>query len=249
MFFEVFKKYPNVLVHFSEKSDGSMKLLENILPDHPNLQNRKNYLQRIGISPSQVASAGIIHGDKVSTAYGKDAGKTVGRADGLIAQEKNLYLSVTTADCLPIFLFEPAKEIVGIVHAGWRSLEKDILANAVEKMEKLGGSPEDILVGIGPAICQKHYEVGPEVAEKFEKYPEAVKEVRPRRIRLRRKSDKVLLDIKRIARLQLTALGLSEKNIDISSDCTFELPQKYFSARRDKKKEVEAMMAVIGIRK
>ena len=104
------------------------------------------------------------------------------------------------------------------------------------------------MVGIGPAICQKHYEVGPEVAEKFAKYPEAINKI----------GSKIYLDIKKIAKLQLLDLGLMEGNIEINPECTYELPEKYFSARRDSLKDrpkadrprakVEAMIAVIGLK-
>ena len=259
--FDLFKKYGNLLTAFSQKNDGSMKPTDNSELAEKITPNRNNYFLKNNIDPAKVVSAGIVHGSKVAIADEKDCGKIVLGTDGLLSQEKNLFLSITSADCLPIFLFEPEKEIVGIVHAGWRSLEKNILFNAIGEIKNLGGAPENILVGIGPAICQKHYEVGPEVANTFKKYPEAIKKVRPRRlpellckskqagIRLWRKNNKILLDLKKIAELQLLALGISKKNIEISNECTYKLTEKYFSARRDRKKEVEAMIAMIGMKK
>jgi len=216
-----------------------MKLLENMPSDHANLKNRALHLQKIGVPPAHLVSAEIIHGNNIQIVAGKDGGKVIVSADGLITQIKEIYLSITSADCLPIFLFEPKNEIIGLIHAGWRSLEKGILANAVEEIKKLGGAPENILAGVGPAICQPHYEVGPEVAKKFENYPEAIE----------KDNEKLFLDIKKIAELQLSGLGFKKENIEISPECTFELPEKYFSARRDRKKEVEAMVAVIGLKK
>ncbi|MDD5489351.1 MAG: peptidoglycan editing factor PgeF [Candidatus Moranbacteria bacterium] len=202
------------------------------------MRNRKKFLRTFGIFPEDVSSGELVHGNQVRRVLTKNKGVRFKDADGLITGRKNIFLSVTAADCLPIFLFEPKKEIVGLVHAGWRSLEMNILENAIGKMEDLGGTPENILAGIGPAICQKHYEVGPEVAEKFVKYPEAIGNG----------NNKIFLDIKKVAEMQLLSLGVSGKNIEISSACTFELPKKYFSARRDKPQEIEAMMAAIGIK-
>lgn len=236
--FNILKKYPKLFVAFSRKADGSMKLLENIPSDHPNLHNRKAYLQKIGISSTQLISAEILHKNQMAVVSEKEAGKIIKGDDGLITKDKNIFLSITSADCLPIFLFELEQEIIGMIHAGWRSLEKDILTNAVGKIQELGGKTENILVGIGPAISRKHYEVGPEVTEKFKKYPEVIEN----------KNDKFFLDIKKIAKLQLLELGILKENTEIIPECTFELPEKYFSARRDKKKEVEAMIAVIGLR-
>lgn len=263
--FDFFKKYKVLRIFFSQKKDGSMKLTSDSVLAEKIFQNRNGYFLKNNIDPKKVISAEISHSNKIEIVDGEKE-KIISRADGLITKNKKIYLSVTSADCLPIFLFEPKKEIVGMIHAGWKSLEKDILSNAVGKIAKLGGKPENILAGIGPAICQKHYEVGPEVAEKFTKYPEAIKKT----------GNKILLDIKRVAELQLLEIKLKKENIEISSRCTFEMPDKYFSARRDlpltncaddknielkridefhkkqlvggKPKNIEAMIAVIGMK-
>jgi copper oxidase (laccase) domain-containing protein len=117
-------------------------------------------------------------------------------------------------------------------------LSGNILSNAIGKIKSLGGTPENILAGIGPSICQKHYEVGPEVAKKFEKYTSVIKI----------EHEKIYLDLKKIAKLQLLKQGLIDNNIEFSPECTFELPEKYFSARRDRPEEIEAMIAVIGMK-
>lgn len=224
---------------FSQKTDGSMKFQNNnSVLMKKNLRNRKKFLNIFGIFPKDVSSGELCHGNRVEYVSAKNKGERFTGTDGLVTDQKNIFLSVTAADCLPIFLFDPKKEIVGMVHAGWRSLERNVLENAVGKIKESGGKSQNILVGIGPAICQKHYEIGLEVAKKFAKYPEAIK----------RKGNKIFLDIKKVAELQLLSLGIYSKNIEISSECTFELLGKYFSARRDKPKEVEAMIAVIGIK-
>jgi polyphenol oxidase len=236
--FDIFKRYQPIQNFFSQKENGSMKIASDPILMEKISRNRKKYFLEQNIIPKKVVSAEILHRDLIKIVGAKDGGKVISGADGLITLNKDIYLSITSADCLPIFFFEPEKEIVGMVHAGWRSLEKNILANAIKKIKELGGQPENILVGIGPSICQRHYEIGPEVAKKFTKYPETIRQV----------GKKIYLDIKKIAELQLLELGLEGKNIEISPECTFEFPGKYFSARRDQKKEVEAMMSLIGMR-
>jgi len=226
----IFKSYPDLFCTLSEQNNGSMKLPGNS-------KNRRDFLLKNNLNPNSLVSADLIHGNGIARITEKDKSEIITGTDGLITNRKNIFLSVTVADCLPIYLYESEKEIVGIIHAGWRSLMKNILVNAIEKTKKLGGKPENVLIGIGPAICQKHYEVGLEVAEKFEKYPKAIE----------RKNNRIFLDLKEIAKLQLLKLGMPEKNIEISPECTYELPEKYFSARRDKRKEIEAMIAMIGI--
>ncbi|MDI6778416.1 MAG: peptidoglycan editing factor PgeF [Patescibacteria group bacterium] len=264
--FDLFKKHKTLQTYFSQKLDGSMKLTNNSEILRKISRNRSAYFLKNNIDPSKVVSAEIVHGSRVKIVGNDEGGKTIGGADGLIARSKDVYLSITSADCLPIFLFEPEKEIVGMVHAGWRSLANNILPNAIEKMKDIGSIPKNILAGIGPAICQKHYEVGPEVAGKFSDYPSAILE----------ENTKIFLNFKKIAELQLLESGFKKENIEVSPECTFELSEKYFSARRDSsltncptdniiksqriekyrdqqlvrdKKEVEAMIAVIGMKK
>lgn len=244
-----------------------MKLAEDSKISLKISRNRNAYFLKNDIKPAKVVSAEIAHRNQVAIVSQKNSGKIILGADGLITQSKDIYLSITSADCLPIFLFDPKKEIIGIIHAGWRSLANDIVKNTIFKLANSFNSDlKYILVGIGPAICQKHYEVGLEVTEKFKKYPEAIK----------REDEKIYLDLKKIAELQFISTGIQEKNIEISSECTFELSEKYFSARRDlsltncpinsniqskgndklcnqqlvrgKKKEIEAMIAVIGLK-
>lgn len=236
--FDLFKKYGDLFTAFSQKNDGSMKLTDDSELAKKINSNRNNYFLKNNIDPAKVVSAEIVHGNNIEIVNGKEGEKVIRGVDGLITQNKDVYLSITSADCLPVFLFDPKKEIIGMIHAGWRSLASNILSNAVEKIKILGGAPEDILIGIGPVICQNHYEVGLEVAEKFSGYPSAII----------KENKKIFLDLKKIAELQLIELGLKKNNIEISPECTFELPEKYFSARRNRKKEVEAMIAVIGMR-
>jgi polyphenol oxidase len=237
--FSILKEYPELLIAFSHRKDGSMKFTKNgrhLDSAAQNIKNRKKFISSLGIQ--NLFWGKLTHSANVEIIGIDLQPNVIDNCDGLVTGEKNLYLSVTAADCLPIFLFESEKEIVGMIHAGWRSLEKDILANAIGKIASLGGAPKNILVGIGPAICQNHYEVGPEVAEKFEKYPEAIK----------KEGNKIFLDLKKIAKIKLLELGINKENIEISLECTFDLSEKYFSARRDKKKEVKAMVAVVGMK-
>jgi YfiH family protein len=239
--FSIFEKYPDLLCAFSEKKDGSMKFTKNgrrMNPDAQNIKNRNKFISSLGIQ--NLFWGKLSHGNNVKIINERLSLNVIDNCDGLITAEKNVFLSVTAADCLPIFLFEPEKEIVGMIHAGWRSLAKNILANAIRKICELGGKPENILAGIGPAICQSHYPVSPEVAEKFPSICIWTSEVQ---------NGKVFLDLKKIAQFQLIDSGLKKENIEISPECTFELPEKYFSARRDKLKEIEAMIAVIGMKR
>ena len=153
--FGIFKKYSNLIVAFSEKKDGPMKFSP---------ENRERFLGKLGIKDKLTVKAGLVHGNNVKVVSSREAGKTIEKIDGLITADKNLFLTITVADCLPIFIFDPEKEIIGLIHGGWRSLAKNILAEAVKNLSK------DILIGIGPGISQCHFEVKQDVVKKFKPY-------------------------------------------------------------------------------
>jgi YfiH family protein len=70
------------------------------------------------------------------------------------------------ADCVPIFLYDPKNRAVGLAHSGWLGTVRAAPVAAVQAMaEAFGTHPEDLYVGIGPAIGPDHYTVGSEVAE------------------------------------------------------------------------------------
>ena len=86
------------------------------------------------------------------------------KADVVLTNKVGITLVMRFADCVPIFLFDPIKEVIGIVHAGWQGTVKKAVSAAVEAMTAhYQSNPEDVIAGIGPSIGVDHYEVGPEV--------------------------------------------------------------------------------------
>ena len=223
--FRIFKDYSDLILAFSEKSDGSMKFSS---------KNRERFFNKLGIDKNLIVRADLVHENKVKLVSYKDAGKLVEKTDGLLSKEKNLFLTITTADCLPIFIYDPKKEIIGLIHGGWKSLANNILAKAVKDLSG------NTLVGIGPGISQCHFEVKQDLVQKFLDQRIFTPEV------ILRKDNKLFLDLKKLAKFQLIELGIREENIELNQECTFCLSDKYFSFRRDKPENVQTMLAIIG---
>ena len=161
--FRIFKDCPNLILAFSEKSDGPMK---------GSLQNRERFFNKLGIDKNLIIRADLVHGNKVKLVSYKNAGKPIEKTDGLLTKDKNLFLTITTADCLPIFIYDPEKETIGLIHGGWKSLANNILAKAVK------GLSSNTLVGIGPGISQCHFEVKQDLLKAFKPYlKEILKEI------------------------------------------------------------------------
>lgn len=87
-----------------------------------------------------------------------------GETDGLISDGEGLLLTVTAADCVPVYAVDPGSGGLGIFHAGWRGIAAGVLEAGLRAMRaRFGCRPSDLRVHLGPAICGACYEVGEEV--------------------------------------------------------------------------------------
>jgi len=111
-----------------------------------------------------------VHGTEILSAEGPRSAETPHpKADGILTDRRNVTLFMRFADCVPVLLMDPVRKAIGIVHAGWQGTANQIARIAVKKMsDRYGSRPEDMLAGIGPSICQRCYEVGPEVVRTFQ---------------------------------------------------------------------------------
>ncbi len=197
--------------------------------------NRTRFFQSFGIAPDRVASSHQVHGDEVLIATGP--GRYSGY-DALVTNERDLYLTVTVADCTPILLFDPVQKAVGAVHAGWRGTAADIALKTLRTMqEAFGTRPADCLAYIGTCIDECSFEVGPEVAEAF------TEEHR----RFDAAKNRFYVDLKAANRAQLIAGGLPEARIEVSPFSTVLHNAEYFSYRLEGG-QTGRMLALIGLR-
>jgi YfiH family protein len=82
--------------------------------------------------------------------------------DGLVTNVRGIALGILTADCGPVLFYDPAAEVIGACHAGWRGAQAGILHATLKAMETLGAKPSQTCATLGPTIQQQNYEVGPE---------------------------------------------------------------------------------------
>jgi len=144
--------------------------------------------------------------------------------DALITDKKNLVITILTADCVPILLYDPVKRVIAAVHAGWKGTKAGIVAKTVKKMgEEFGSDPRDIVAGVAPSIGRCCYEVGKDVARHFFDLPEAYT----------KKGEKYMLDLPYINKYQLLEASLLEANIEMSGICTACETERFFSYRKE----------------
>ena len=129
------------------------------------LENRKRAFRSLSCSFESLYDVWQVHGKDVVCAQAPRPPETPHlRADAILTDRSGVTLFMRFADCVPIFLYDPARKVVGLVHAGWQGTVQRLAADAVRVMQDAYGSqPQDIRAGIGPSIGPHHYPVGPEV--------------------------------------------------------------------------------------
>lgn len=182
-----------------------------------NQQVLKNALQ---IDDAEVALARQIHGDHIEVV---DSDGIYSDTDALITESPGLVLAIQVADCAAVLIGDPESGIVAAVHAGWRGAVSEILPKTLDKLKRTGNSrPDRMLAYISPAICKKHFEVGPEVSKKF-----------PSHFVDETSYHKPHVDLKGYLRQQLQDSGVPEKQIQTDPVCTMCEGEKYYSFRNE----------------
>ena len=147
--------------------------------------------------------------------------------DGLVTKTPALLLSVRTADCVPILLFDPENKVCAAVHAGWRGTVDGIGENAVKEMISHGSDPANILAAIGPCIGSCCYQVGEEVYRAFLEKGDLDFCFTPDQT-----TGKYLMDLTAANRRLLEGAGVLPSHVDEARVCTRCHGEYFFSHRR-----------------
>ncbi len=215
---------------FSTGANASLNLALNDRETMDNVEKNIGVLaSALGFDPGKLVMTRQIHSDIVRVVTEKDCSGLCHRdypeCDGLVTNTPGVSLLVFTADCTPLLFHDPVTGAVGAAHAGWRGTAKAIGVQCVEAMVKhFGSKPEDIRAAIGPNIAQCHFETDGDVPEAMRAAfgPGAEPYIEKR-------GEKYHVDIKGINALALRRSGV--RHIDISSDCTFCQPDRFWSHR------------------
>ncbi|MDZ7587111.1 MAG: peptidoglycan editing factor PgeF [Patescibacteria group bacterium] len=241
--FSNLSKYPEVIHGISNRNFGDMRFGKG--KDEEVIKNREQFFQKLGINLSDVVVPRLAHSSIIANVSqaekgrgGRDTQTALMATDGLITSEKGIYLMVTIADCLPVLLYDPTLKIIGLVHAGWRGIIGQIIPKTIEKLRIVGAEPQNLVVGVGPGICQKHFVVKKDVLSLFLEYYPSATFVR---------NNDGYVDLKKAVLIDLKKGGVLPGNIEIANVCTACENGIYGSFRKEKD-SVPAAAAVIGMR-
>lgn len=184
---------------------------------------RSALCKELGISECQLIIPRQTHSTNVATiGYEKPMLENV---DALVTRRTDVALCINTADCVPVVMSDANARVIAVAHSGWRGTVGRIAARTVEAMTRLGASPHDIIVAMGPCICPECFEVGDEVVEAFAtEFPDAGEIIIPRTPRSH-------IDLAAAIRHTLVEAGVPESSIIGPTACSHCNPDKLFSAR------------------
>jgi len=193
------------------------------------LENRKKFLSGLGIDYRNLITAKQVHGKNVEYVTQKNKGSgaldydsSIMDTDGFITDQSGVPIAILTADCLSVFIYDPKPPAIAVLHAGWRSTEKNISQTGVSRMrEKFGSQPQDLLIGFGPSMRSCCFEVEKDFESNFG-------------FGLFKRGGRVFMDMALINQRQLVDCGVKEENIFDPALCTFS-DDDFFSFRKESK--------------
>ncbi len=217
---------------------------------------RENYIalgHQLGISLEDIVKTKQMHTNIVKVVTRQNGGDGILRpideansCDGLITNKKKLLLCTVEADCVPVYFYDPVKEVIAMVHSGWKGTVKKISEVAIKKMQAtFGCEPQNLLAAIGPHICKDCYEVGGDV---FEEFRQSFDTRDLEKIFTSKNQEKYLLNLEQAVKITLIKNGVLQKNIFSAGVCTFHSQKEgysFCSYRRTKSKTERMLTAII----
>ena len=169
--------------------------------------------------------------------------------DAVICKDRGIALGISTADCIPVLVYDPEHHAAAAIHAGWRGTVARIVEKGIAEMQMaFGTNPTACTAAIGPGISFDSFEVGDEVYQAFLDAGFSLDETTAGLFPARStygSMEKWHLDLKEINRQQLLAMGVKAANIHVSDVDTFTNTD-YFSARREQKGDVKCGRILTG---
>lgn len=199
-------------------------------------RNQERLLRTLPGSPLQLVIPWQTHGTQALCIDGtwlsatpEKRRETLQGVDALLTRLSGLCLCISTADCIPLLVYDIRHRAVAAIHAGWRGTVNRIVLRTLEKMQACYGTKgEDVLACIGPGISLQAFEVGEEVYEAFRDANFPIGQISCRN----GETHKHHIDLPAANRLQLMDFGVPARQIEVSGLCTYTQYEKFFSARR-----------------
>jgi polyphenol oxidase len=191
------------------------------------LNNREAFFNQIGLTTSQIAIQKQVHSDIITLV---EKPGLIGESDAMITSVPGTGLAISSADCVPIFIYDRGNNLIAAVHSGWRGTQKQILRKTIETLVvNYNSKTDNLFFYIGPSITQNNYEVGEEVAAQFDS-----------RYSLRQ-DGKIFLNVLQANIDMINNFGIDKKQMEVSQLCSYTEKDLLQSYRRDRNKSGRAL--------
>lgn len=188
-----------------------------------------------GYDPATLVRVRQVHGDAIVAAHQVDHATEADAIWQHVDHPGQAVIGVMTADCVPVLIVDRAGTVAAAIHSGWRGTAANIAGQTAELLRREGG--RDLLAAIGPCIEVDAFEVGEEVAERFDAaFVQRSGHAKPH------------VDLVGCVRSQLEAAGISANQIERVGGCTHANPDWYFSYRRDGA-GIGQQLSFVGVRR
>lgn len=196
-------------------------------------ENRKRLASVLGYDYVQRVYCQQTHGTGIAKVDANDLGTCQMECDGAVTDSPDVPISLIFGDCVPVLLYDPAKQVLAGVHAGWRGTVNGAAVAALWSMVAgYGTDPADVLACIGPSIGPDSYEVGEEVVELVQaKLTHA-----DRLLIWKNGGDRPFLDLWEANASQLVEQGVLREKVEIAGIDTAQRTDDFFSHRAEKGK-------------
>lgn len=210
--------------------DFNIGNMESVKSDYQKVCENLNLSSRNIYRPSQTHSTNIkCIETQIPGIYTPEFQDT----DGLITDKQNKVLSLTFADCICLYFYDPIQNVIANIHSGWKGTYEKIAKNAVTLLkEKYGVDPKNLICCISPSIRNCCFEVGEDVKDMFYERFKSYREIED--IIKKSENNKYYIDTVLINKVILRKQGLETKNIIDSGICTKCNSGKFHSYRESK---------------
>jgi hypothetical protein len=239
----IFTGIDNLIVAQSTRKGGyskapyeSMNLGSNTADNHTDvMKNKQQFCENLSIKYEQVAKSKQVHGTNILIA---ETGGNYEGYDAIITDQKNVFVCVSTADCVSILIYDKINHACAAVHAGWKGTKDHLVSLTIQKMKAIYGTiPENCYAYIGACIDECSFEVDADVAQYFDD-PYS---------RYDSNRGKYFVNLKAHNRNQLVHAGLNEDCIEVSPYDTYTNTDLFYSHRKEKG-ITGRMWSIIGIK-
>ncbi|PLY03239.1 MAG: peptidoglycan editing factor PgeF [Desulfuromonas sp.] len=230
----------NIEAGFSTRNGGVSRPPYNSLnlgfgtddPKHNVEANRTALTRAFGLDPNLLLTVRQVHGTDILIVDDENPDLSHFQkveSDAIITDQPGIMIGILVADCYPVLIHDPVRQVAAAIHAGWRGAAAGLIGLTIKAMQShFSCIPADMMVAIGPGIGAHKYLVDRPVRDAFRDgsgFWEAIS------------SESSLgqwqLDIGQSCRIQLEAAGIIGANIDVVRECTCCHRELFFSHRRD----------------